>query len=499
MLLCCEPGLVLVLTPLFPPRRRWRAVSPRAWPGALAMLSFAFKLVWVIVTALGTLLSVVTLAVFGFLVGRPWAPLAYGFALATYQTIFCLGMIWRMDPLRMPREFCVAQAILMNLGIYMLGGLGMVLSVGTTLLAIKPKRWGDISRAFQWRAIYLLPVVGYPLIATTVYTTLVLKYDAIEAVPGLACDVAHPPWIRVLSQTLPAALLVLPAVWLSIISWRHVDHAAKHAERARRDDHEITRQMRRDRQNSGHPMASSFNRLSAPPPAALPPTTRTGGGGFRVGFFGQQQPRRAPSPDRDSVSVRSVRSTASSSFPTFAPPDDKPGAGARSAEDGCGESYATTSNEGHGVNMNVLEVAMVVAGHGGKSKTQGRDEGDEDGDVDGGGYRLGHGGHGEDGATPSHISHIAHVPHRAPQIQRLILLQLSFPLSLVCYALSTIVEVGTHQARPPAFGSQNVFQIVSALGPGLLLILLPPDSVLEAMTMTRGASERVVWLLMWLV
>ncbi|KAJ7151116.1 hypothetical protein C8R46DRAFT_493845 [Mycena filopes] len=438
------------------------------------MLPYTLKLVWCILTVIGTLFSLTTTLAFGSVLGRPWAPRCFCVGLFIYQGSFCLGLIWRMDPFAMPRAFCIAQAILIPMGVFLLGGMCMVLCIAMTLHVVKPKQWGDLDRAFKWRPFYLVPAIGYPLVTSTVYITLIFKYNAVQPTDGMFCDATDPMWVRAIGHTMPAAILSVPTFWLSIISLRRVIRTTRHVERATRDENEVTRQIRRNR----HSEHNSFQ-LSQPPAVLkgdalaspgkdLPPAEHIGIRrlSFRLPFF--RQPPRAlsppPSPPADGRS-----SAASSSFPTFAA-ITKPGLAKNSTDNRVdvvdrnspwmdGDSLAPTSIEGHETS-DVLEV----------DKTH---EEDDDGT-----YRLSYRetvreNVREHVATPSRISHLAHVPSQAPQLQRLILVQISFPLALLLYSVSTITELAMHRNRPRAFGTQNVLQMIVAWGPGVVFASLP--------------------------
>ncbi|KAJ7039827.1 hypothetical protein C8F04DRAFT_280335 [Mycena alexandri] len=424
------------------------------------MLTFRFKLIWCIFTIIGTLISLAGIIAFGSVVRRPWSPLFFCFGLILYQGSFCLGLIWRMDPFKMPRAFCIAQAILMSAGVYILGGLCTVLCIATNLHAVKPKQWGDIHQAFKWRRIYVLPIIVYPLLTCTVYFTLALKYNAIQPAEGMFCDATSPMWVQVVGHALPAAILFVPCFWLSIISFRRVLSTKRHVKRARRDENEVTRQIRRDRPfQLSEPPAVLNDNASPSPSRDLPPAETSRSLSFRIPFI--RQPSRTLSPPPSPNSPADGRaSVASSSFPTFAPIDkpghakDKPDGGPDIAdrsspwldeEDSC----APTSIEGHETS-DVLELV----------KTQNEDED--------GTFRL---SYRENARTPSRVSHLTQVPAQAPQIQLLILVQISFPICLVFYSLSSIVEIAIH--RHLAFGTQNVLQIASACGPGIVFLGLP--------------------------
>ncbi|KAJ7234610.1 hypothetical protein B0H12DRAFT_1027895, partial [Mycena haematopus] len=172
----------------------------------------------------------------GRLVGTLWVPLIYNIGLVIYQGMFCLGMIWRMDPYRMPKAFCFAQTVGMSLGLYIIGGCCLTFCIATSQHALRPKQWGDISKSFTWRPAYCFPVIGFPVVATTVRVTLLVKYHAVHPFDGLHCDAAAPLFVRMAGPVFPSLLLLPPTLYLAAYSTTHVIRTLRHVKRAQRDD-----------------------------------------------------------------------------------------------------------------------------------------------------------------------------------------------------------------------------------------------------------------------
>ncbi|KAJ7484726.1 hypothetical protein FB451DRAFT_983907, partial [Mycena latifolia] len=214
------------------------------------MLPFALKMVWFVLSIVGTACSWVVLMAFGSLLASRWVPMCFCIALTVLQGMFCLGMIWRMDPFRMPRSFCLAQTILMQISTYVLTGLSMAFCIATSFHILKPKTWANIEqtntpgRSLKWRPIYILPVVVYPLANAVVQIALNIKFDAIQPTDEMHCDASDPLWVRLVAHTFPAVFLLVPTVYLSVTSITRVIHTLQHVERARRDSND-PRQIRR--------------------------------------------------------------------------------------------------------------------------------------------------------------------------------------------------------------------------------------------------------------
>ncbi|KAF7350474.1 Phosphatases II [Mycena venus] len=407
----------------------------------------------------------------GRLVGTRWAPMGYCFGMIIYQGMFCLGMIWRMDPYRMPKAFCLAQTIGMSIGLYIIGGFCLVFCIATSLHILKPKQWGDLPKAFKWRPVYYLPVIVFPLVATAIRVFLLLKYDAVQPFDALHCDAAEPLMVRLAGSGLPALLTLPSSFCLAIYSARHVFRTLQHIKRARCDDNELPRQMRRERQSGHHSFKQSGPVViegddARPPnlgrqpidPASLPakakPIKRLS---FHLPFFRRLQSisqslTPPPSPHQSAGPYEDGRSSiASSSFPTFAPVIDKPGlfTNHRANEhehDGNGDgsrtwidedSYAPTSLESHEM-PEALELDV---------KNQ---------DDDDGTFRLSYRENAN--CTPSRISHLAYIPLQTPQIRRMLICQLLFPISTLLSIVCNIADAVTHDGPRP-IRTEDVIQL----------------------------------------
>ncbi|KAJ6499723.1 hypothetical protein C8R47DRAFT_297343 [Mycena vitilis] len=321
------------------------------------MLPFALKVAWLVLSIIGTFLSVLAFAAIGATVGCRWAPAGYCIGLVIQQGMFCLGklpisfrlrmilmactgIIWRMDPYSMPRAFCIAQTIGMSLGLYIIGGTCLAFCIAVCHQVLKPKQWGDVSR-FQWRPIYFLPVIGIPLVSSAVRIALVLKFDAVQPVDGLRCDATHHLLVRLAGDVLPTILMLPPAAYFSVVSARRVMRTLKHVERARRDENELPRQMRRDRHSEQHSFKPSRPSGISIPSSRLRPSDLTlpakaetpGRLSFHLPFLRQLQsvtqaltpPPESPNPSPNPYDDGRT-SSASTTFPTFATltVDDKP-------------------------------------------------------------------------------------------------------------------------------------------------------------------------------
>ncbi|KAK7019030.1 phosphatases II [Favolaschia claudopus] len=430
------------------------------------MLPFGLKVAWFVLTIVGTVFSVLSVMALGRLVGNHWTGLGYSFGMVLYQGMFCLGMIWKMDPYRMPRAFCLAQTILMSLGYYIIWGFLMVFCFAVCVHILKPKEWGDLSKCFHWRLVYYLPALGFPVAAIAVRVVLILKYDAVHPFDGFNCDASHPIWVRLGGYAFPSIVVLVPTTFMSLLSARHMHETLNHIKRAMQDDNELPRQMRMERRSGHHSLkhcgpvilegddaAASAGRqpIEAPPEAVKRPR-------FHLPFFTQLQSARTltpspqtPDPTSTSPYEGGRSSVASSSFPTFAPINDKhpftaayqPEAPENDAEASQtwvdDDSSAPRSFEAHET-TDALELDV-------------KDQDDDDTT-----YRLSY----RENATPSRISHIACIPLRASEVQRLFVCQVSVPIFTFLSIVSMLAEGLTHPHEPRPINTLNVVQLLAA-------------------------------------
>jgi hypothetical protein len=449
------------------------------------MLPFALKVVWFVLTIIGTIFSCLSLMALGRIIGTRWAPLSFNIGMVIYQGMFCLGMIWRMDPYRMPRAFCFAQIVGMDLGIYFIAGCCFSFCIATSSHILKPKQWGDISKSFTWRPVYYFPVIGYPAVTMAVRVFLLVKYDAVHPFDGLHCDAADPLLVRLAGPLLPSVLVVPPTLYLSAYSARHVIRTLRHIKRARKDDTELPRQMRRERL-SGHysykqtgPVLGDDlpQRIDLPTPVKDEAPKRS----FHLPFFchpgsTSQTLTPPPSPNPSTSPWDDGRSSvASSSFPTFAPVVDqpvfttqRPSETETDVADESGtwldeDSRALTTLEGRETPEVELDVKSL--------------------DDDDGTFRL---SYRENASTPSKLTQIQHIPLLAPQIRRLLLVQVMFPISTILAIVGYVADDLTHPQVPRPIGFADFVQLSLAWTGLIVFGTLPSVRAEICRTWRRG-------------
>ncbi|KAJ7443575.1 hypothetical protein FB451DRAFT_1295620 [Mycena latifolia] len=185
-----------------------------------------------------------------------WGPIAYAVGITALEGVFCLGLVWRMNPASLPRAFLTsyssAQVPHHWVGCLFLIGVLAAITTATAFYVAKPKQWGqDDNAVLPWRYYYLLPMLLFPLLASAVQVTFVVFFDTFDrGADGLNC-VAHPLWIQFLGYAGTPFLITVPCLWLSSVSVFRVIRTHKHIRRARRSvnfevlDHFTIRPQRR--------------------------------------------------------------------------------------------------------------------------------------------------------------------------------------------------------------------------------------------------------------
>ncbi|KAI0032606.1 hypothetical protein K488DRAFT_49506, partial [Vararia minispora EC-137] len=187
-------------------------------------LPFALRVVWFILALLAIPGSWIALVPFARAANVYWAPMAYGAAATVMEGIFCLGIIWNMDSVKMPRSFCWAQTIIFAVCTYILTGICTCLAWATYTTVVRPNYHANDGRQryntplLVWRDAYIIPSVVFPLAASGVFTWVVIRLDAAKPSEGMYCDPTSPLWPRVLSYAGAPLLLAIPSFALSTLT-----------------------------------------------------------------------------------------------------------------------------------------------------------------------------------------------------------------------------------------------------------------------------------------
>ncbi|KAF7341914.1 Fungal-trans domain-containing protein [Mycena sanguinolenta] len=259
------------------------------------MLPFGLKLVWFALSLSGLIGCWAVLLPLAWAIQSYWGPIGYAVGITVLEGIFCLGLIWRMNPANIPRGFCLAQVLLTGLATFFIIGVLAAITTATTVYVAKPKQWGPQNETaiLPWRVYYLLPMMLFPLLASAVHVTFVIFFDTFEPIDGLNC-VGHPLWVRFVGYSGTPFLITIPCLWLSSVSAVRVIRTHSHIRRARRSvnvlhldlDHFTSLPQKRSKQSMKAPH-------SVPPtPRAI--TTPSPSPSFIMQMTSNRESRRQP-------------------------------------------------------------------------------------------------------------------------------------------------------------------------------------------------------------
>ncbi|KAJ7053420.1 hypothetical protein C8F01DRAFT_1330284 [Mycena amicta] len=199
------------------------------------LLPFGLKLAWFAVSLTGVIGCWAALLPLALATRRFWAPVAYAAGITLLEAVFWLGLIWRMEPAKMPVAFCLVQVLGFGLSSFFLTGLIAALTTATTIYVAKPKQWVTLEETslLKWRAYYLLPILVFPLLASTVQVTFVIFFSNFDNANGMVC-VPNPLWLRFLSYAGPPLFITPPCLFFTLRSIIRVFNTHAHIRRARR-------------------------------------------------------------------------------------------------------------------------------------------------------------------------------------------------------------------------------------------------------------------------
>ncbi|KAF8180420.1 hypothetical protein BJ912DRAFT_981261 [Pholiota molesta] len=405
----------------------------------------------------------IVLWAFGRAVNMKWGPVMYCIGNTLLQGIFCLGMIYKMDPYQMPRAFCIAQTVMIS----------FAFSLATSLTVLKPKTWGEGERALQWKNIYAVPTIAFPLLASIVNIVLILKFDSVQPSDDMHCDSTSPEWVRLVGYAGLPFIMAWPALYLSIKSIIRISKTNRHLQRARPISDDFNPVPPRRQSTQLPPSVFTPPAPTRPTPAARREAIQPGIASPALSARKFHLPFKAPgaaaagyAPKRTSSSLAtadgplvddasSAMSRVSVSFPTFVNPDAPPlVVGKEDLEE---IDWEDGSSQGKGT-RNSEQATMLE---------EEEDEDDEDGDVVAKEeYVMSFSGDSTCAPRPASMLHQQksrrQTPNLAPAVWRIILFQVAFT-SIQCWLERT----------PAPLGTQHFALLLAAWGPVIVFGHLP--------------------------
>ncbi|KIJ04758.1 hypothetical protein PAXINDRAFT_104026 [Paxillus involutus ATCC 200175] len=180
------------------------------------MLPFALKVVWFCLSFTGIIACWVVLSIFSRAIGSSWGPHLYSIFATILQGIFCLGMVYDMNPFRMPKAFCIAQTFIIYYAAWSLTGVCAAFTFATTGSVLWPSSMiRTTASTLAWDNRYYFPILIFPLACLSISVPVLLKLDAIRPTDDLHCDASHPIWGRFLGYAGFSMLPTIPCFFLS--------------------------------------------------------------------------------------------------------------------------------------------------------------------------------------------------------------------------------------------------------------------------------------------
>ncbi|KAI9460795.1 hypothetical protein HD554DRAFT_2132394, partial [Boletus coccyginus] len=171
--------------------------------GQLLMLPFALKVVWFC-------LSLTVLCMFSRAIGSYWGPMLYIVFATSLQGIFCLGMIYNMNP---------PQTLVIYYSAWSLTGVCATFTFATSSSVLWPS---PTTSALAWKNKYYLPILVFPLVCLSISLPVLISMDAIQPTDDLHCDATQPEWSRFLGYAGFSMILTIPCLFLSAAAARRV-------------------------------------------------------------------------------------------------------------------------------------------------------------------------------------------------------------------------------------------------------------------------------------
>ncbi|KAH8083340.1 hypothetical protein BXZ70DRAFT_581570 [Cristinia sonorae] len=188
------------------------------------MLSFGLRVTWFSLSLSGLLSSWAVFPAFARATGERWMPLLYSAANTVLQGIFCLGLIWGMDPFGMPHSFCVAQSILVHASWACLAGICTAITLSNASRVFHKSTLLVRLAAPLFRGAL---VAGAPCAVLAAQAVVIYELNAAQPVEGMYCDGSMPTWVRTLGYAGASLLLVVPSFTLSFLTVVHVTRSRR--------------------------------------------------------------------------------------------------------------------------------------------------------------------------------------------------------------------------------------------------------------------------------
>lgn len=177
---------------------------------------FSLKVIWFAFSLSGILACWAALGSFVRAARSLWVPVAYCAANTVLQGVFCLGLIWKLDPSTMPHSFRLAQIVLIQTAWTCIAALTILLCFSTSATTTRCLRWAtNIYTKPLLSGLFVLVLSCAEAISQSV---VLLKVDVPQSPDGMVGDTSNPPWIRVLGYAGANLILVIPSLLVSLLT-----------------------------------------------------------------------------------------------------------------------------------------------------------------------------------------------------------------------------------------------------------------------------------------
>lgn len=415
-------------------------------------------------------------------------PLIYCVGCTITHAAFCLGMVYKMDPFRMPYNFCVVQSVFIAIGAFLMTGVSAAFAIATTFAALKPKTWVEGGKGVMiWRRIYILPLVVFPALASALQIVITLRFDSGVRFDDMHCDYSH-PWIRFFSYAGVPWIITIPCFYLSIRAITRILKTNKHLQRSRDPDMAIETftprrpkhiQMARAISASSSSPASNLRssiQSSSPALTSATLTTRVHHMPFEPPALGFESLNAQSSRPMSQVSTE-LDSPVSSSFPRFADPPPASSSTSIDRERITVESTSPTPGEDW---REILGAAPESPDPDKASSLRWGGDGDKS-EFD---HPKGSDFFVEDDESGTYTNRPVSrsmgtitrrrrpLPTLTPAVYRIISFQLAFTIVQPLSSISTFIDIARHKTPPP-FGTQHIAFLMSAWGPVFIFMKWP--------------------------
>ncbi|CAL1709121.1 unnamed protein product [Somion occarium] len=180
------------------------------------MVPFGLKIVWFSLSLSGLLGSWAALPAFIRTARSSWLPVVYSIANTILQGMFCLGLIWRLEPSRIPHAFAEAQTALIHASWTCIAGVCLLGSSATASLPHKGLSWLNSLQCRYDTAMRIIFLGFLPVVVIATQLAIIKGLNVTLAGDGMFCDAFNPVWVRLVGYSGLVPFLAIPSLVISV-------------------------------------------------------------------------------------------------------------------------------------------------------------------------------------------------------------------------------------------------------------------------------------------